>query len=388
MSTFNVKDNVKFTGYAQALPEGQPPIFLPNDIVELYDIGKNGDAVIENSFQARRLRDNAVDMVFVNEITVATPEEVTAAAPAPAPVAGAAPAAKAPKPKKEKVAKAAPAPKAPKAKVEKAPKPAKEVKAPKTAEVIVYTPLAVQAIGTDDIAALKRLIAQKGQNDYAFGAVLSHIRQTKSFLQINGPDNLPLYAGNEGFQKFIETELNEDYRISMWKVNVYEGVSKLGLDATAEQRLVGLGYTKLKELVKAMTPKNLFDMLTYGETHNAVEVQAHVKKTRIEAGDTGGMHNTTAQKVQFKFKLHNDTAANVEAALKHALGQAGEKATLDDAFALMAQRYMEAATAEAVPLASAVEALENAYNVTVVTEPRQPATAAASQAPAEQTAQV
>lgn len=406
----NVQSIVRFSGYNPPLPAGTPAILLPGELVEIYAQGRDDKAApIAGGWMVRAVADpTRLDTTFEGkEITEVSEEEAVAARhtlnlalaqpaqPVVAPVAPVAPATApvvAPPVKKVKAPKAAPAapvagapapsaapakpakaPKPPKApKPEKAPKPVKVVPEKPELAPIVDTPLITSLIGGNALAAARKLVEDKATNDYAIGGVLSFIMRNKTYLTIlNVEGTGAKYAdAPESFDAYLKDELGmtESYRVARFKIAAYEGVARLGLSPEDEAKAIALGYTKLKDLVRLLTPENASLELTAAATKSSKEIQQEVK-TRLKAIGSTNVRDTV-EMTHFNFRLFSDQGTNAKLALEDAKGKVGQAAdgkmpTDSEAFHYICSEYVERMNTSAITLEVAMEALGARYGVTL-----------------------
>lgn len=113
------------------------------------------------------------------------------------------------------------------------------------------------------------------------------------------------------FEDYCKIELDMEYRKAMFFVHIADKMEELSIpDARAEI----VGWSKLKEIIKVATPKNLEKWLTKAEKSNLLEIEEAVRITkRKDSGDKDVPHTTT-----MKFKMGEDVAGIVTDALSEA----------------------------------------------------------------------
>lgn len=354
---FTIDDLVIFGGYSQ-LEEGQKELFAKGDTLKVISV------VDAENFQCVKANDDSVtDTVFDTEIEKA--------------------------PKGHKIpAKAEEEPevetKAPKLKKGSAPvdEPAAEVKGKKAkaekeeVEVDPSTvPLPIESYDADtqkviksDASALKAAKALThtiAETFWTLGGVLSFIRRHKSYETVQVGDESP-YAGNQGFAKYCEDELDLHYRKAMYYIEIYETLAPTGVEV---DRIIALGWSKAKEITGVVTKKNAEKWIAKAEKLNREDLQAEVKTAKVKAGtSTEDVTPTeeTAKVVRYKFSLFEDQGNVANEALTKARETLGTE-DLNAAFSHILTEWLTMQGGSAsLPIDEAMKALEQTYSLKTV----------------------
>lgn len=86
------------------------------------------------------------------------------------------------------------------------------------------------------------------------------------------------------------------------------------------EKVVGMGWTKLKDLAPILTLENLEEWVEKASKCTVVELQALIKAATNPSGEATST-KTTSDSVTVKFKLHNDQNEVVQSALAKAKGE-------------------------------------------------------------------
>lgn len=87
------------------------------------------------------------------------------------------------------------------------------------------------------------------------------------------------------------------------------------------EKVVGMGWTKLKDLAPILTLDNLDDWVEKASKCTVVELQALIKAATNPGEGEATSTKTTSDSVTLKFKLHNDQNEVVQSALAKAKGE-------------------------------------------------------------------
>jgi hypothetical protein len=360
---------VTFKGYAEPLAEGEAALFAPGEACKITAIDTSSEP---NSMTIVSLDGAKSDTAFGDEVNPPVAKKATAkakAAPAPAAPAAAVKVAAPAKP-----AKASKTPNLAGAVAGKAAKPAKAEKAPKAAKAPVVAqpkaePVPVEIVNTasvealmqgDALSAAKDLINQSEETFFTLGGVLTHIHYERTYEALGGD-----YAGKQGWQLYVEKELGVGYRKAMHLIDIYQSFTALEID---EKRLSEVGWSKAKELTRALTADNADELLEFAEQHSKEEVIDYVKTTYPLARDGQGSAQPSerVKKVSYKFAL-TDTEAEVANAALEAAKTRGETTDLSQAAYLIFSEWSQLVGAVEVTLEEAIEQINTKYGVTLGT---------------------
>jgi hypothetical protein len=186
-------------------------------------------------------------------------------------------------------------------------------------EELVLTKEIVEAMkGKGAIRAARDLVAAGTIADFTLGGILAKIAADKDFEKEIDPETGEKFSGHKGFEAFIERDLGIRYRKAQWLIEFYVTFSKAGVDT---KKLGKAKYSKVKEVLAIVRAKPLeaeqwldkaidskFEDLT-------VEARRYERKIGIEKKARG---TNEATMVNYKFKLFNKQAKNVDEAIAKA----------------------------------------------------------------------
>lgn len=383
MSKIKKGDRLKFKDY-EAFEENQKPILKAGDEIVVDEL------VGEDELQVHLVRDPSVkETVFLTEVQVAevapgkamhiVPAKVMvknkgkAAQEAPASKKAAVKAKKDPAPKPEKKTKTAKAKKAstPPATEEKKteePSGKKDEDPHQEEQLVVLPPEAysesirkVIKSGKSALSAAKDMVHRIGENYWDLGGVLSYINRNQSYKEIEVNGETP-YSGKAGFADYVEKELGMQYRKAMYYIAIHESFAPLGVDA---EKIVSIGWSKVKELAGVVTKKNVNKWLKLAESSTREELKDAIIKSQVEAGEGGGEvvpSSTRTTKTRFTFSLFADNGKLVEQALQQAREIIGSEDTSVGLVHIVSEWLaFQEPGAQTVPLDKALEAMEARY---------------------------
>ena len=355
---FEAGQKVRFKGYSQKLEKGQKAIFTDGEIVEVTNV-EDPDNIL-----CKSILTGDPGYAFDSELEEVSDEEIeeaeqNAAKPAKAE--------KTPKLKKGKAPAAAEAPeksaKTKKVKAEKVPKAPKQEEELEILPPESYSDSVQKATKTDAkaIETARTLTDKIEQTFWVLGGVLSVIRRRKSFQSLLDEDEKPLYTGKRGFANFVEQELDLHYRRALYYAEIHEAFAPLGID---EERILALGWSKLKTLSRVVNAKNVSKWLEKAESSNRDSLEAEVTTSlqKVSKGETSEHTPTTVKRTSFKFVQHEAQAATTLEALEAAKTIIG-KDDNNEAFAHIVNEWFSLQGASKMPVETAIAALENAYGV-------------------------
>ena len=323
---------VRFKGYT-ALESGEAPIFQEGENVNI-DI--NGQAFAADGSGRNDTLFNDEWENLPTEVE-ATPEVVAEATPV-----------------KKLVVKA-----------KKAAKVEDTVEEPKT-EVKVWAGFKPLASTTDEVNNEALRTAQSLSNRinetfWSLGGVLSYIIRNKCHQTIRDEQGELKYAGKNGFAEYVEKELDTHYRRAMYYIEIVEAFAPLGID---ENRLLELGWAKVKELTRVVNPENVDQWLTSAKSLTRDDLVASVKQSMVASSNEP---RSMSKMVSFKFRLFEDQGEVALTALNQAKATSGE---MDDnaAFAYILQEYMMFDNSAPKSLEDSVQQLINQFGLEAVTE--------------------
>lgn len=160
----------------------------------------------------------------------------------------------------------------------------------------------------DAKAAVENLLATEGLNDFKLGGYLSHIQDNGWFM------------GHDTFQAFIEAELPVKYRKAMYLINIYNGLSVLGIPW---EKVSSLGWTIIIELLPVLSAENVDQWLDAVKGLNRETVHEMVKKALAVGNDESEPEADPTMVKTLTFKAHADQEETIETALDLAMSKTG-----------------------------------------------------------------
>ena len=174
---------------------------------------------------------------------------------------------------------------------------------------------------TDDILALAtELVEESAATDYKLGGVLYHVRLDKAYEKLSKK-----YKEAGGFELYLQERLNIEYRKAMALVQIYHAVNKYGVDSA---KITEMGWTKAWKIAQVMDEKNSKALVKLASTSTVADLVENIKVNYKEVGGTKGEKKKL---VTFKFRLFEDSAEVVTAAIEGCAASQGFK-RLDEAF--------------------------------------------------------
>lgn len=126
------------------------------------------------------------------------------------------------------------------------------------------------------------------------------------------------FEGFESFGQFVFERFGFQERKARYLMEIYENLVNKQIPW---EKVSGLGWTKLKDLARVLTPENVDEWVEKASKLTVAELQAVLK------GDQGSEASkevkTTDQVTVMKFKLHQDQLDTVSSALNKAKAETG-----------------------------------------------------------------
>ena len=165
-----------------------------------------------------------------------------------------------------------------------------------TNDVLMGT--AAEVEGLTQVTALEmapELINSQGINNFKLGGVLARI-QSESW-----------WEGGEhaSFKEYVEQVLGLKYRKCMYHIEAYDALVEAGVEWSD---VSGIGWSKLRFIVKHITAKNAATWAKRCAKMNALELQEYVKQLEAKAAKKGakGAEPTVVSVSSMVFKVHPD----------------------------------------------------------------------------------
>ena len=213
-----------------------------------------------------------------------------------------------------------------------------KVEVPKSASKgLVST--AISDHGGDALLTAHTIVGSAEKLDYTLGGVLSHIKREELFTKISDSKGNRVYPdGIKGFNLYVSEDLGINERKADYLVGIYEKLHGL----ITEDQLEGLGWSKLKEVVRMGLDKdNVEEILDLARNKSIAELQEEVKTRKIESGEKLHGNTSTVELTSFKFSIFQDQGEMVKGALESCKEELGADTTDSQAFAHIAQHYLD-----------------------------------------------
>lgn len=169
----------------------------------------------------------------------------------------------------------------------------------KQVDVITATAMEVGKLTKDKALGLAATLANSIETDYLrLGGVLKVIKDNAWF------------DGYADFETFVLENYGFQQRKAFYLIEIYDALVDKQIPW---EKVAGLGWTKLKDLAKHLTPENVDEWVEKASKLTVSELQQLLKGT----GDAekGGTVSTTSTMQTMKFVLVNDQIETVKAAL-------------------------------------------------------------------------
>lgn len=190
------------------------------------------------------------------------------------------------------------------------PVPAPEVE---VEDIIVSTAKEIETMKADKAFHLvPKLLDSIDHDFFRLGGVLALI-QTQNWCMDHG---------HETFRSYVESECGLQYRKAMYLIEIYNGLVESGV---AWDKVRHLGWTKLKELARILSPENVDDWVAVAEQLTVLQLIDHIKEaTKGEnAANSPEVVGEKSKTTTMTFKLHEDQKETVREALDKAKHESG-----------------------------------------------------------------
>lgn len=147
-----------------------------------------------------------------------------------------------------------------------------------------------------------KLVSENDSNNFKLGGVLKKIHENSWF------------EGFESFDAFVAARYGFQPRKARYLIEIYDN---LVTKQIPWEKVQHLGWTKLKDLARHLTPENLAEWVAKAEKLTVLELQAALK-AQTEGTAPAEATKTTSDTALFKVKLKNDQLETVTSALAKA----------------------------------------------------------------------
>lgn len=188
-------------------------------------------------------------------------------------------------------------------------------------DLIVKTAHEVENLKEEKAFKLVPQLLNNIDHDYfRLGGVLAVIQEQGWYMD----------KGHENFRAFVEAECGIQYRKAMYLIEIYNGLVESGVKW---EQVKHLGWTKLKELAKHLTPENVSEWVGLAENMTVLQLQETIKQKTAGTAESPEKTETEAKKTTtMTFKLHEDQKEIVKEALgkcKHESGTTVDSVALE-----------------------------------------------------------
>lgn len=188
-------------------------------------------------------------------------------------------------------------------------------------DLIVKTAHEVENLKEEKAFKLVPQLLNTIDHDYfRLGGVLARIQEQGWYMD----------KGYENFRAFVEGECGIMYRKAMYLIEIYNGLVESGVQW---EQVKHLGWTKLKELSKHLTPENVTEWVGLAENMTVLQLQETIKQKLAGTSTASEVTESEAKKTTtMTFKLHEDQKQTVREALdkcKHETGTEVDSVALE-----------------------------------------------------------
>jgi hypothetical protein len=152
------------------------------------------------------------------------------------------------------------------------------------------------------------LVDSGGVNEFRLGGVLARI-----LSQSEGEGGEEWLDGSASFKELVDEKFGFQYRKAMYLIDIYTNLveKQIPWDSVSE-----VGWTKLKDLAKVLTVKNVDAWVTRANKMTVMQLQEAIKKSQNKGGDAS--EKETSAVTTLTFKLHQDQKDGIREALDKA----------------------------------------------------------------------
>jgi hypothetical protein len=181
-----------------------------------------------------------------------------------------------------------------------------KVKSASSHDVFMDVAKEVENLPQEKAFAMVRDLSEGAESTlFRLGGVLAHIQSKAS-----AEGGEAWLNGKESFRELIETEFGLHYRKAMYFIQIYTDL----VEKQIPWALVsGMGWSKLKELTKILTPKNAESWGKKAEKMTVFQIQEAVKKILKPGSDA-----KDSEVSSLTFKVHGDQKKAIRDALDKA----------------------------------------------------------------------
>jgi polyhydroxyalkanoate synthesis regulator phasin len=152
------------------------------------------------------------------------------------------------------------------------------------------------------------LVDSGGVNDFRLGGVLARIQS-----QSESEGGEEWLGGHASFKELIDEKFGLQYRKAMYLIDIYTNLveKQIPWDSVSD-----VGWTKLKDLSRVLTVKNVDTWVAKAKKLTVMQLQEVIKKAENKGGDAS--EKETSAVTTLTFKLHPDQKDSIREALDKA----------------------------------------------------------------------
>ena len=155
-----------------------------------------------------------------------------------------------------------------------------------------------------------KLLEETEYSYFQLGGVFSVIQSNGWFID----------DGYENFRAFVEAEFGIQYRKAMYVISIYNGLIASQVEW---EKVKGLGWTKLKELVPVLTPENTDEWVERASGMTVLQIQEAIKAEKAGAPAEEKAKAESTKVTTLTVKLHEDQKEVILEAIEKAKSEAG-----------------------------------------------------------------
>lgn len=206
-------------------------------------------------------------------------------------------------------------------KVEPATETLQSASATEQGDLIVTTVHEIENMKEEKAFKLVPQLLNNIEHDYfKLGGVLAVIQAQGWFMD----------KGYENFRAYVESECGIKYRKACYLIEIYNGLVASGVEW---EKVKSLGWTKLREIAKHLTPENTDEWVERASAMKTLQLQAYIAElTAAPASDGKVIEGSGSKVTTMTFKLHEDQKETIREALakcKHETGTEHDSVALE-----------------------------------------------------------
>lgn len=216
-----------------------------------------------------------------------------------------------------------------------------------TGEVIEADPISNTAQALETLTAeqvphlIRAILEQQSFDEFRLGGVLALV-QAKGW-----------FGGYATLRDYVQAEYGIKYRKAVYLIAIYNGLVNSGIPW---EKVQGVGWTKLKDLVPILTPDNVDEWAQLARESTTLQIQAQIaamQDTAPAKADqaTGSADGSPGKVTTLTFKLLTQQKESVRSALERAKAETGnsnDTAALEHIALLYLKGGAAAAPADAI----------------------------------------